>query len=327
MASFTWINGQCRAQIRRKGHRPLSKFFPTERAAQVWAREIESAMDHKRHLDPAQVALTGVIKDYRALFRAPFGRSKAAVIDMLDRELGHMNLAEMTPDVIIRWGRHRGVAPPTLAIDLSFLGSLLRHARLVMRLPFTDPMPEVRAALKHARLLGKPRERERRPTADELERISAWFDQHSALPMRDIIAFAVLSSFRAEEITRITWRGLNRQARTVLVTDRKDPREKLGNDQEVPLLDAALVIIERQPKDDERIFPYNHKTFSSIFPRACRALGIRDLRFHDLRHEAISRLFELGYQIQEVALFSGHKDWKQLRRYTQLKAAMLRRLG
>ena len=58
--------------------------------------------------------------------------------------------------------------------------------------------------------------------------------------------------------------------------------------------------------------------------RACKALGIVDLRLYDLRHEALSRLFESGkYSVPEVALVSGHKDWKQLARYTQLRAADL----
>ena len=51
--------------------------------------------------------------------------------------------------------------------------------------------------------------------------------------------------------------------------------------------------------------------------------GITDLHFHDLRHEAISRLFEKGLQIHEVARISGHRDWKQLKRYTQLTAKSL----
>ena len=58
---------------------------------------------------------------------------------------------------------------------------------------------------------------------------------------------------------------------------------------------------------------------SRAFQRACDRLGIEDVRFHDLRHEGISRLFEGGLQIQEVALISGHKSWQVLRRYTQLR--------
>lgn len=64
---------------------------------------------------------------------------------------------------------------------------------------------------------------------------------------------------------------------------------------------------------------------STIFPRACQALGIDDLKFHDLRHEGVLRLFEQGYTIEQVALVSGHRDWKMLARYTQIRAKDLHR--
>lgn len=52
-------------------------------------------------------------------------------------------------------------------------------------------------------------------------------------------------------------------------------------------------------------------------------MGIVDLRFHDFRHEATSRLFEAGLSIEKVALVTGHKDWKMLKRYTHLDPAVV----
>jgi len=113
----------------------------------------------------------------------------------------------------------------------------------------------------------------------------------------------------------------------LLIRDRKDPRRKNGNDQRIPLLDVsgydACAIIEEQRKFSEgncgRIFPYNGKSVGTAFHRQCRELEIEDLHFHDLRHEGTSRLFEAGFFIEQVALVTGHKDWKMLRRYTHLK--------
>ena len=146
--------------------------------------------------------------------------------------------------------------------------------------------------------------------------------------MGKIIPFAVATTMRAEEITRITWSDLDEETRTLVIRDRKDPQDKEGNDQRVPLLPAAWSIVQSMPRTDLRIFPYNSKSFSSIFPRACKSLDppIKNLHFHDLRHEGISRLFEAGYIIPEVAIFSGHKDWKMLARYTQIDAATLHRV-
>jgi integrase len=87
------------------------------------------------------------------------------------------------------------------------------------------------------------------------------------------------------------------------------------------MLGEAWEILQRQPRvdDEPRIFPVHEQTLSKYFKAACDACGVPDLHFHDLRHEGTSRLFEEGYQIQQVALVTGHKDWRHLRRYTNLK--------
>jgi integrase len=93
--------------------------------------------------------------------------------------------------------------------------------------------------------------------------------------------------------------------------------------QTFPLTVAALTIIERQQRNGELIFPYNPRSVGASFARACKLLGIEDLHFHDLRHEATSRLFEAGYSIPEVAQFTLHQSWKDLQRYTNLRPAGL----
>ena len=127
------------------------------------------------------------------------------------------------------------------------------------------------------------------------------------------------------EIARLTWQDIDESKRLALVRDRKDPRRKAGNDQWVPLLGEAWTVLQRQPKVDgePRIFPIGESTVSKYFTEACKALDIPDLHFHDLRHEGTSRLFEEGFEIQQVALVTGHKDWRHLRRYTQLKPESL----
>jgi integrase len=74
-----------------------------------------------------------------------------------------------------------------------------------------------------------------------------------------------------------------------------------------------------QPRGSEYIFPYDPKSVGAAFTRACQLLGIKDLRFHDLRHEATSRLFERGHQIHEVAQFTLNDSWNELKRYANLK--------
>ncbi|WP_315729264.1 MULTISPECIES: tyrosine-type recombinase/integrase [unclassified Bradyrhizobium] len=98
-----------------------------------------------------------------------------------------------------------------------------------------------------------------------------------------------------------------------------------------PLLDVtgydACKIIEEQGRfsntREGRIFPYNGRSVGTAFRRQCQQLRTDDLHFHDLRHEGTSRLFEAGFSIEQVALVTGHKDWKMLRRYTHLKPETL----
>ena len=101
--------------------------------------------------------------------------------------------------------------------------------------------------------------------------------------------------------------------------DLKHPTQKVGNRRSFRLTSEAWAVIDRQPKVNEFIFPYVPGSIGARFERACKLLGIKNLRFHDLRHEATSRLFERGYSIQEVAQFTLHDSWATLKRYTHLK--------
>jgi integrase len=117
---------------------------------------------------------------------------------------------------------------------------------------------------------------------------------------------------------------INAEARTALIRDRKDSRNKAGNDQVVPLLPEAWSIVEPMLKgrDDEgSLFGVRGASASTAFTRACADLRIDDLHFHDLRHEATSRLFERGdLNMMEIAAITGHKTLAMLKRYTHPRA-------
>ena len=99
----------------------------------------------------------------------------------------------------------------------------------------------------------------------------------------------------------------------------KHPGDKLGNDVWCDLPPEAYAIVESMPKQDDKIFPYSTDAISAAFTRACTVLAIEDLHFHDLRHEGVSRLFEMGRTIPQVASVSGHRSWQSLQRYTHLR--------
>jgi integrase len=103
------------------------------------------------------------------------------------------------------------------------------------------------------------------------------------------------------------------------VRDLKHPQHTIGNDRRFRYTPESWQIALRQPRTGALMFPYKPQGIKAAFNRACRRLGIDNLHFHDLRHEATSRLFERGYEIHEVQQFTVHSSWQHLKRYTHLR--------
>jgi len=333
MASIIRVGEKWRAQVRRKGFPPQTQTFPTKILAEKWARKIETEYDHARAgvLGGGKVTVGALIHRYTEEVGKlkPFGRNKADVLKRLQEHLADDGATSLTPERIVKYiNDERKVSGVTAAIDLSYLKGVLKIARALWKYPVhPSVVDEARDILGHMGMTGRSGERDRRPTAEELRKLREWLGEHSGSLTPDILDFILDSAFRPpSEIVGLRWEDLNRKDRTILIRDRKDPRKKIGNHQTVPLLGRCLEIIERQPQTSEFIFPVKGHSWSTIFPRACKKLGIEDLRLYDLRHEAISRLVESGkYSIPEIMLVSGHKDPKQLMRYTQLRAKDLHR--
>lgn len=337
MATFVKTElGRWRAQVRIKGFPSVAQTFDKKGQAVAWADKTEAAMRNGGFSDARELAnftIAALITRYTEEIGAlkPFGKSKKGALEMLRRHMGTVSLAGLTDDAVVAYAKKRaetGAGGVTIGLELTYLGGVLRVVRSVWKIPFhARPIDDARPALKLIRLIAKSKERDRRPTETELTSICSYFDAKSRqrIPMSDIIRFAVATAMRASEITSLRWDDMDHANRTVVIRDRKHPEEKIGNNQIVPLLGDAYTLAMKQPRRGEFIFPYNEKSFSSLFPRACSHLKIDDLRFHDLRHEGVSRLFEQGYRIEQVALVSGHRDWKMLRRYTQVRAKDLHR--
>ena len=196
-----------------------------------------------------------------------------------------------------------GVQAQAVGNDLSHLGAVLSVARPAWGYE-VDPLaiPDARKVLRKLGMVSKSKERTRRPTLDELDKMMKhFFEMQERRPgsihMPKLITFAIFSTRRQEEITRIRWEDLDCTRQAVLVRDMKNPGQKIGNDVWCHLPDEAWAILQSMPKGKREIFPYNAKSVSASFTRACPLLGIEDLHFHDLRHEGVSRLFEMDWDI------------------------------
>lgn len=159
---------------------------------------------------------------------------------------------------------------------------------------------------------------------EELDTLMTLFQRRSAhrpnsCPMHVVVAFALFSTRRQSEITRITWEDYDQSDARVVVRDMKHPGDKAGNDVMVELPDPCAAIVTAQPTRAGRIFPYTADAITAAFTRACKALGIQDLHFHDLRHEGTSRLAEMGRTVPQLAAVTGHRSWSSLERYTHVR--------
>jgi integrase len=313
------------------------KTFALRTAAVSWARHREVELEKPGALYRTQhgtPTLSELIRWYVDTFEtiSKWQRSKQTHLEFLEQHaIGEANALTLTTAALIDHVRSRradGAGPATVANDLVWIGVVLRAARSVRDLPVhPEVVQEARNACSALRLIGKARRRSRRPTADELARLKAYFgrrDKRANIPMVAIVEFAIASARREAEICRLEWRDNEPVGRTGLVRDAKHPTAREGNHLRFKYTPEAWAILERQPRTSEYIFPYQPRSVGAAFTRACKVLGIRDLRFHDLRHEAASRLFERGYQIHEVAQFTLHESWNELKRYTNIRPEDLR---
>lgn len=342
MASITKLpSGKWRALVRKVGTKALSSTFEKKRDAELWAKNqeirLESITAHGNAKPPKGTTFADFIEKYIEETDPvkPHGKNKAACLKRLKVDFKNIAMSDMTELQISNFVSQRIkeskknkkiLSGVTISIDLSYISTVLKWAKHVKLYDVDEfAAKKVRGSLEHRGLNTRSNSREREATKEELEVIMAAYAKKGGkqvIPMPDLIRFAIHSAMRQEEICTIKIEDLNIIDRTVVIRNRKDPKNKVGNDQLVPVFDEAWDIVMRYvgSRTSGRIFPFNHRSVSASFTRICKECKIEDLRFHDLRHTATGILFQLGLQIQEVAIVTGHKDWKMLKRYTHIKA-------
>lgn len=308
-----------------------SRTFTNNAAASAWGKKEVLQLEVNgvpQNIDNPK-KLHNIISDIKNDPHIKLGRTKSYVLDILaDSEIGQMLIQDVQAKHIIEHCKNRketGISASTVNHDLSYLSWVLQLAKIQYGLPTQDnASTDARMILKSQGVVGKSQRRSRRPTDIELEKLKTALNERSnkrgsIIPFVDILDFSILSCMRIGEICKIRWDDVDETQQAVIVRDRKDPRKKAGNHMLVPLLGGAWEILKHQPQTDERIFPYNERSVTAGFQRVRNQLGINDLRYHDLRREGASRLFEQGYAIDEVAQVTGHRNINTLWQvYTEL---------
>lgn len=302
-----------------------SKTFSTRQLAIDWAdkrlKEIERAAIYG---EVSKSTIGDIILKYQENYSKNYGRSKNYdVMRLSKQDIAKVKICELSSKDLIKHcaERNKTVKPQTAINDLIWLRTIISTMSAVDGFDY-DPSVFERATIimKKEKLIGKSKQRTRRPTKKELFRLSKYFGKSkSKIPILHIMWFAIFSARRLSEIIRIEWEDNDNIKKTGMVRDAKHPTQKKGNNRRFKYTKSAWKIVERQPKQGKYIFPYNPKTITKMFTRACCYLNIEDLHFHDLRHEGTSRLFEMGYAIEQVQQFTLHEEWRTLARYTHIK--------
>jgi len=265
----------------------------------------------KKYLERISVTKRGHKQEkYRVatISRTFLGKRPLAAVSSVDIA----NYRDMRLQTIARH-TNRPISANTVRLELALLSDLFNIAIIEWAACSDNPVLRVRKPKL-------PPGRDRRVTWGEERRILRAAAQHRNPAIYSIIVLALETAMRQGEILGITWEFVNLRTRIVHL-----PITKNGTKRDVPLSLRAVDAITRMGLETSgSVFGYTSDGFKSAWRVLIQGLGIQDLHFHDLRHEAVSRLFELGtLDMMEVATISGHKSMQMLKRYTHLKASNL----
>ncbi len=199
---------------------------------------------------------------------------------------------------------------------------VLRHMFEIAIKEWGIPLTNNPVAMITPPKIARPRDRRLRP--GEEERLLAACREYGGV-IHDVVTFAIETAMRGGEIAAMRWLNVNLRNRTVYLETTKNGESRI-----VPLSSRATEILARRAKvrniKDNRVFHLDPLSITHAFKKITTMAGIEGLRFHDLRHEATSRLFERGLNPMQVASITGHKTLQMLKRYTHLRAEDLVKL-
>lgn len=323
MATIRKRLGKWQVQVRRCGFAPVSKSFEQLKDAERWAtlRERERDLMESQGLQgatPCDLSLGELLSRYRreVVCTKRGGDREAYLLIAFERQPLAARRADKIPAADFRQYRDQRlavVAPATVYRELG----IIQHAYQVARRDWgysslSNPLADV----PKPRL---PRGRTRRLSAVEeatLKERGASSRNKLLLPIMEL---ALETSMRLGEIVALEWQHVSLANRIATL-----PMTKNGKQRTIPLSQSATAILQRLgPKSDGPVFDTTTEAIKRAWIRLTRRAGIVDFHFHDLRHEAISRLVERGFDLHEVMMFSGHTDHRMLLRYTHLSARKL----
>ena len=311
MASIRRRNGKYQVQIR-VGSYCRSQSFLKLNDAKSWARKEEELAEQRRYLgskyEPFNLAeilvryLRDVTPHKRSYDTERIVLNALLKEDWVNSSLPQLNVGDITE---YRDRRLASVKPATLKRQLN----IVKHACATAEREWDWLSP-----LSQLQRVTLPKNAEhvvKRITANHEDALIEAAKKSRTKNLSKLLILAIETAMRRSELLALKWDDIDLEQRELLVR-----RSKNGKSRTIPLTARAHTILASMGSDcGESVFPLSANAVRLAFERCRRYAGIGHLRFHDLRHEAISRLFEKGLTTPEVALLSGHKTVSQLFRY------------
>ncbi len=309
--------GQYHVQIRKRGYPTQTKTFTKEADARRWATIIESEMERGVFVSRVEAEAT-LIKDVLQRFAdevLPTKRSEQSDksrIKTLMTAFGDYRMASLTSTQVAKFRdqRLKIVGPQSVIHEINLLNRVLKTATMDWGIALPGGLPTAQV-----RKPAKPRGRDRRVTEEEITKI---LESTGSSELKTIVKLAVETGMRRSELAALEWTDIDLKKQTAYL-----PKTKTDVPRTVPLSKTAVNALQEFGAENEGpVFEMQAESMSQAFERACEPhrANIDGIRFHDLRHEATSRLFEKGLNVMEVAAITGHKTLDMLKRYTHLRA-------
>lgn len=324
MASVRKHGDKWQARIQRQGQQSLSKSFNNKADALKWARNTESQIDLGT-LAPKQAMprLTRILDRYLeevTPLKKGAAQEKYRVAQVKKAKLADVYVDKVDGVAIAKYRdeRLKVVAANTVRLELALLSVVFEQCRREWGYPVANPVREIRMPKP-----GQPRKRRLEPGEEQV--LLAACAESGSRYLVPLVILAIETGMRLGELASMTWRNVDLQKRTVHLHDTKN-----GSARIVPLSTRALGVLKEMPISiSGRVFVAKVGSMKIAFRNALIRMRkqpdlgpyLVGLRFHDLRHEAVSRLLELGLSPLEVGVVSGHKTLAMLQRYANLRVA------
>jgi integrase len=327
MASFSNRNNVWQVRIRVKGQPTLTKSFDTHKEAQRWATVTESQICRNEFVDTKSASLTSLGDLIQRYMLEVTPLMKSATTDLIKlaairrAAISQRKLTNLTPQIVAahRDERLSEVANGTVIRELAYLSAIINHGRREWGVNINNPVLMVRKPIS-------PQGRQRILNVHEQEAVLAALEPMGRRNkyMHPIVSLALETAMRRGELLSLKWENINKTDQTVLLEDTKN-----GDRRTVPLSTKALRILQSiSSAGTGAVFPISAGNVFARFKYAVKKVGLKDVRFHDLRHTAITQMSTKLPNVIELSSVTGHRNLAMLKRYYHPDAKVLaRKLG